>query len=209
MAINTTTLTSAVSVTDTVIAVTSATGFAVGNIVRLDGETMQVTKAYVAASLSVPVLRGVDGTVTAAHKNAANVSVELGSDLSGPPAQLSVQWPNVRTRITASYSAAGAITLPTPGTDVVAILNGTTILAMTLANPTKDQDGDMLTIVSNGKAAHTITPTTPIGNAGAGYNKFTLAAGGQNAVTLIAANGIWVTSLIAGTATNISATISA
>ena len=62
-----------------------------------------------------------------------------------------------RARTFASYSATGAIALPDPGTDLVAFINGTTICAMTVADPKKTANGSLLWIASNGAAAHTVT----------------------------------------------------
>ena len=103
-----------------------------------------------------------------------------------------------------SYSATGAIALPLPGADAVAILNGTSALAMTLANPTKDMDGCVLYVVGNGKAAHTITYTAGLGNAGSGLDVGTFASGAQLCQSFIAANEIWCSlpSIFGGTQTN-------
>ncbi|HYX82164.1 MAG TPA: hypothetical protein VE714_07215 [Gemmatimonadales bacterium] len=209
MALATTTLSNAVTTSDTSIVVASATSVAAGRLIIVDQEVMRVGAGY-SSGTTVPVLRGQDGTVTAAHKASANVTHGLASDFASPTAPTSVTYPAQRAVTITSYSAAGAITLPAAGSDLRCILNGTVALAMTIADPTKDMDGTVVEVVANGKAAHTITPTTPFGNGGAGYAKFTFAAGGQNSVRFMAANGIWTPlSLIAGTATNISATISA
>lgn len=105
-----------------------------------------------------------------------------------------VQWPKVRGRDVLSYSAAGAITLPTPGNDMVAILNSTAALAMTLAAPTKDMDGSILTIIGNGKAAHTVSLPAGVGlgAGGSGVDVGTFGSGAQQSVTLMAANAVWV-----------------
>lgn len=190
MARTTTTLAAAVSVSDNSVVVTSATGFAAGYLLRVDGEEMQVAQTY-ASGTTIPVLRGREGSPTAAHVSGANITAELASDPAATAPQTAVQWPNTRARTTISYSAAGAIAVNTPGSDQVAIINGTTARAMTLANPTKDQDGDMLWICSNGKAAHTVTYSAGIGNAGAGYTVATYTTGAQQTLFLIANNGIW------------------
>ena len=57
MALVSTTLGGACTVTDTSLLVASATSVAAGRYLRIDGETMIVTKAYVVASTTVPVLR--------------------------------------------------------------------------------------------------------------------------------------------------------
>lgn len=191
MALTPTTLSSAVLVTDNSIVVASATGVSAGMFFILDQEVGVVAKSYVSGT-TIPAYRGQNGSVTAAHASGANVVFFLGSDESAQAAQTAVQWPIAgRGRTVASYSAAGAIALPAPGSDAVAILNGTTALAMTLANPTKDMDGCVLTVVGNGKAAHTITYAAGLGNAGSGLDVGTFATGGQLSQAFIAANGIW------------------
>ena len=208
MALTTTTISAAVAVNDTSITVTSATGFAAGSSVLIDQELMKVAQSYVSGT-TIPVLRGQDGTVTAAHKASANCSVGLASDFANPVATTSITYATVRGRTLTSYSAAGAIALPTAGADAVAVINGTNALAMTLANPTKDMDGSMLWIAGNGKAAHTVTYTAGFGNGGSSYDVFTFASGANNGIALIALNGIWnlQQSLIGGTATAVTATI--
>jgi len=202
MAKQTTTLSSAVTVNDTSIVVASATGLGVGNIIVVDQEVMQVTKGW-SSGTTVPVLRGRDGTATAAHKSGAMVTIMLASDLPTPLSpqtfvQYQTQKPNVRT----SYSASGAITLPNPGSDATAVLNGTAALAMTVAAPTADMNGCRLTIVGNGKAAHTVTVATGLGAVGATADVLTFAAGQQMAIDLVAAGIAWQTpSVVAGAAT--------
>src|SRR2546426_3572 len=162
MSLNTTTVSSAVGQTDTSIVVASATGVAAGSFAVLDQEVMQVSKNY-STGTTIPVQRGLDGSVQTTHKASANITFYLGSDEAIAAVNV-VQFPKVRGRDHLSYSAAGAITLPTPGNDMIAVINGTGALAMTLANPTKDMDGCMLYIIANGKAAHTVTYTAGVGN---------------------------------------------
>jgi len=202
MAKTSTTLSSAVTVNDTSIVVASATGLGVGNIIVVDQEVMQVTKGW-SSGTTVPVLRGRDGTATAAHPTGAMVTIMLPADLPTPLSpqtvvQYHTQKPNVRT----SYSASGAITLPNPGSDATAVLNGTAALAMTVAAPTADMNGCRLTIVGNGKAAHTVTVATGLGAVGATADVLTFAAGQQMAIDLVAAGIAWQTpSVVAGAAT--------
>jgi len=192
MALTTTTLSSAVAVTDTSIVVASATGFVAGMLIRVDDEVMKVQQGY-SSGTTIPVLRGRDGSANVAHPKTANVNVELGSDLSaGPAPQTSVQWPGVRSRRIVSYSAAGAITPPNPGEDVMAVINGTSALAMTLVAPTKDIDGSMLYIFANGKAAHTVTITAGVGGGGSTMDVGTYATTEASGCALCALNGAWV-----------------
>jgi len=191
MALVTTTLTAAVGVMDKVINVTSATGFAAGNIVKIDEEMFQVTKEYV-SGLAIPVLRGQDGSQQIGHPTATNVTVGLASDFASPgPGGPAVTYPSQRARIVRAYSAAGAITLPPGGQDMLAIINGTGALAMTLAVPTKDMDGCRITIVGNGKAAHTVTIASGLGNVGATADVVTFKADQAQGFEAIAMNGFW------------------
>src|SRR5262249_34879715 len=146
MALTSTTLASAVRITDNSIVVASATGFAPNMVVRIDQEVLRVGQGY-GSGVTNPVLRGQDGTVTSAHPTSVKVMVDLSSDLAGPAPQTFTQVPNVVGRVYTSYSANGTITLPAPGQDAVAFLNGTAALTMTLNNPTADMDGCRLTII--------------------------------------------------------------
>jgi len=192
MALTTTTLSSAVAQTDVSIVVASATGFAAGNLILIDLEVMQVAKNYVSGT-TIPVQRGLDGTAQVAHKASANVNTFLASDQPGPSPQEVTQFAIAgKARRLLSYSANGAITLPAPGEDMVAVLNGTGALAMTLANPTKDMDACMLFIMANGKAAHTVTYTAGVGNGGSGMDVGTYNATEATGCALIAVNGFWI-----------------
>jgi hypothetical protein len=205
MAKTTTTNSAAIAITDAVITVASATGFAAGGFVKVNGECMRVQQGYVSGT-AIPVMRGIEGTAALAHAVTSNVTVGLASDFVPlTAAGEAVNYPLIRSRQTTSYNAAGAIALPVPGNDAVAILNGTSARAMTLAAPPKDQDGDILTVIGNGKAAHTLTITAGVGAAGAGYTAFTMITGSQQSIQLMACNGAWVQlpSLLSGTLTNI------
>lgn len=211
MALATTTLSAAVGVSDTAIVVASATGIAAGMGCRLDQEVGQVAQNYVSGTI-VPILRGQDGSVTAAHASGANVTFFLGSDESTIGPQTATQWPVAGwARTLTSYSASGAIALPTPGTDAIAILNGTSTLAMTVAAPTKDMDGSFLYVASNGAAAHTVTFTGGLSGAGTSYDVCTINSSAPVCLAVaVAINGKWnsvVAVPLAGTVTNITATV--
>lgn len=209
MALTRTTLSGAISVNDTLLRVASATGFAKGELLKVDDEFMETTEV---SGTNISVIRGVNGTVAKAHAVSAGVVTGTPSDdFLGDAITKPVSYPLAgRQRRVVSYSAAGAIALGSPGTDLVAVINGTGALAMTQVVPTTDMDGDLLTVISNGKAAHTLTFATAIGDAGAGYTVLTFPAGGQVAAVFMAMNGIWVAwpSTYAGTVTNIDLSIS-
>jgi len=206
MAKTTTTNSAAIGITDGVITVASATGFAAGGFVKVNGECMQVQKGYVSGT-AIPVMRGIEGTAALAHAITSNVTVGLASDFvpTGTAAGEAVNYPLIRSRQTASYNAAGAIAHPVAGNDAVAILNGTVARAMTLAVPAKDQDGDILTIIGNGKAAHTVTVSGGLGLAGAGYTVATFIVGSQQSLQVMACNAAWVPlpGAMSGTLTNL------
>lgn len=213
MALVRTTLSSACAATDSSIKVASATSIAPGVQIRIDDETMYVTKAYVLASTTVPVVRGRNGTQSAAHPVTAGVVHGLPSDSewSVQSADVPVQYPLAgRARRTASYSATGTITLPLPGEDLLVIINGTSVCNMTVPVPGKAIEGSELIIASNGAAAHTITFTGGLSGAGTSYDVVTINASAPVAQKFIAVNSLWeayVAVPLAGTVTNITATV--
>jgi hypothetical protein len=200
-----TTLTAAVLESDSKIAVTAATGIAIGYQVRVGDETMQVAKAYVAASLQVPVLRGQAGTLAKAHASGTSVVAGTASDFaqSTPPQTTAPFVIAGRARVITEYSAAGAITLPPAGADALAVINGTA-LAMTLAVPTKDMDGCVLTIIGRIAAAHVITIAGGLGG-GALVTATFEATNGRCNFQVIAYNEIWypLPSPLSGTLTSV------
>lgn len=212
MALTSTTLSSAVAVTDTSIVVASATGFAAGNYVLIDQELMQVVQTYVSGT-TVGVTRGQNGTATAAHVTSAKVLTFLGSDESTTTPQTVVQWPVAgRARVLSSITSTPAtLTLPAPGSDAVVMLNGTSIIALTVPVPTKDMDGTMLYIASNGAAAHTVTFTGGLSGAGGSYDVITVNASAPVVLgPFMAVQGLWqgaVSVPMAGTVTNLTGTI--
>jgi hypothetical protein len=192
MALTTTTTTAAIALNDKVISVTSATGFAAGSLVLVDVELMQVTKEYV-SGLQIPVLRGQDGTQQIAHVVGTNATVGTGTDFATPiPGGIApITYPQQRGRDVRYYAAAGAITNPVGGRDMLAIIIGAA-KAMTLTSPTKDMDGSVLTIGGGTAAAHTVTyTTTGFGGVGATADVMTFSATQAQAFQCIAINGVW------------------
>lgn len=211
MAVTTTTLAAACAATDIQISVTSAAGFAANQFVLIDQEWMKITNSYNGTDTIIKVLRGQNGSVVAAHAITANVVTDAisqvaSSDWANAAASVTTSYPlSGKARVITSYTADGAITLPTAGTDQIAVLNGTTQWDMTLAVPTKDMDGTLLWIVSNGKAAHTVTVAGGLGAASTGYTVATYTTGSLQSLALMAINGSWVQaqSQFSGTLTNI------
>lgn len=205
MALYETTASAAIGASDTKITFASASNVAIGQIVRIDGELLQVTKGYVSGSTSVPVLRGQQGTSAVAHGITARVVFGTAADWAqSTSAQTTPAYPIAgRARVVRSYGAAGAIDLPPAGNDALAMINGTNALAMTLAVPTKDLDGSVITIAGNGAAAHTVTIA---GGAGGGaLVTATFDASGKCNLSFMAVDEIWVPypSPLSGTLTSI------
>lgn len=216
MSLTNTTLASGCAASDTVIVVASSTGLVARGQVEIDGEIMQIIQTYTTAGngVNVPVLRGQGGTYAYAHPTGAKVRTGLASDTEwgSGVAQTVVQFPIATpARQRTSYTAAGAITLPQPGNDMVAMINGTSALAMTLADPTTAMDGSLLWIASNGAANHTITSASGFSGAGGSYDVITINATAPVLLgPFMAVNALWEMAVavpLAGTVTNITATV--
>jgi hypothetical protein len=195
MALANTTLAAACTATDKQITVASATSLAAGLSLLVDAEFMLITKAYVVGSVTVPVLRAQEGTYQYAHANSAKVSTFLlPSDLATPDPQLDVNSPYAgRGRYVTSISASAAW-LPRAGNqDELVYLNGTSVIALTLTNPTMDQNGKVVTFAGNGIAAHTITyTTTGFGNVGSTADVITFGSTQMQTFVMIAVGGFWL-----------------
>ena len=209
MALATTTLSSAVAVDDTSVVVASATSFDAGRLVLVDQEVMQVAQNYTSGT-TVDVLRGVNGSATVAHVVTSNVTHGDATDFSTAASQEIIGYQASRATVISSITATGTLTLPKAGTDARVILNGTSVIALTIPVPTKDMDGTLLTIVGNGAAAHTLTFTGGLSGAGTSYDGVTTNSTAPIAVSAIACNGLWnsfVATPMAGTVTNITGTV--
>lgn len=209
MALTQTTLSAAVTVDQNSIVVASATGFAAGNYVLIDQEIMMVQSSYVSGT-TIPVLRGKEGTATSAHVITAKVKTYLGSDSAGSAAQTLVTYPYVRARLFTSVTATSSLTLPPPGCDLDVVLNGTSVITLTVPVPTTDMDGCRLTLIGNGAAAHVLTFTGGLSGAGSSYDVITVNATAPIAVQAVACNAVWVALAaipVAGTVTNVTGTL--
>jgi hypothetical protein len=203
-------LNGAITKNDTSVRLDAVTGFSKGRYFRIDNEWLICTSDADATALTVPCKRGELGTAAVAHvDNSPVVVTDDPNDSTAPQTvdQLAEPIPtsNQLSYPRYSYAASGALT-PTRG---IHMLIGTGALAMTLAVPSKLRDTDEMVIIGNGKAAHTVTLATAVGDAGAGYTVLTFPAGGQVGFRVMAMNGIWVllSPPISGTATNITVAI--
>jgi hypothetical protein len=188
MAATYTTLSAACALNDTQISVTSATGFASGSFILVDGEYMKQVGAAVGTVISV--IRGQNGSAQKAHKILAPVMVAPGADI--PAAQPgSTTNPAVPRKVMLSYGADGAITPPT--VDSLIFLDKATAASMTLTSPStlNIPDGVEVTIYSNTAAAHTVTYTPGFNANTTTSDVATFAATKGNSFTIISAQGLW------------------
>lgn len=209
MALTTTTLSAAVTADAKQITVASATSISSSSIIKIDGEVFRVTKDYTVGSTTVPVLRGRMGTAAAAHPTTSNVVHSTDpADFSGTVPGGNWTFASVPVQFDVkSYTAAGAIDLPTSASLAVRVLNGTSVLAMTIAAPGKDIDGATMIIVGNGAAAHTLTFSGGLSGAGTSYDVYTNNASAPTALLVVACNGKWICPVappMTGTVTNIT-----
>lgn len=185
-----TTLAGAVAVDDRSITVASATSITANRIIRVDQEWMIVQKDYVSGT-SIPVRRGQFGTKTQAHVTTAGVVHGDASDFDAPGPTAVTSSPVTRPTVITSITATSTLTHAPAGCDHRVILNGTSVIALTVPVPTVDMDGDVLAIVGNGIAAHTVTVTGGLGAVGATADVVTFGTTQRQSVQLIAANAVW------------------
>lgn len=214
MALTATTLNGAITADATLIRLTSGTGAGKGKYIKVDDEfLLQTADADSNATTLIPVKRGQNGTQAKAHPTSAVALIGTASNINASPDfggnQVDTQssYPLAgRQRRVSSYSAAGAIALPSPGTDEVAVLNGTGTEAYSIAAPTKDMDGCLLFVVAGGAGAKVITVTGGMSGAGTSYDAITLNATAVAGFMLIACNGLWLAPFqpaMGGTVTNL------
>lgn len=191
MALSNTTLAAACGMNDMKITVTAATGFAAGQVIRIDNEIMVQTAA--ANGTVVPVRRGLDGSAQVAHGLLAAVATGLNTDLPNPPpGQFVMVKVGDPTRVTVGGDATlGATDHNIAGTTY--ILAKATAAAITLGAPTVAQDGLTLVFISATAAAHVITATGLFddGVTGGSKNAATFAAFVGATIVIQANRGKW------------------
>lgn len=186
MALTRTTIAAAISADALTIPVTSATGFAAGNFIRVDNEYMMVV-SITGTSISVRS-RGDLGSAAVAHNILAPATTGLLSDLPNfPMGQAAQVDPNAQTIVTASVD--GALDIPVQNTLVLVQKAG--VCAMTLAAPTTAQDGLEVTILSATANAHTVTYTAGFYGDTTSSDVATFAAKVGASMTIKAQGGKW------------------
>lgn len=206
MALAETTLSAAVVAGDDKITVASATSITAGRVIHIDQEWFIVQKDYVSGT-TIPVRGGQFGSARTAHVATAQVVHGDATDFDAPGAGQVTSAPAVRATYITSVTATGTLVHTPAGSDHRVILNGTSVITLTIPVPTLDMDGDCLTIISNGAAAHVPTFTGGLGGAGSGYDAITNNATGKMALVVFAANETWQipqAPALTGTVTNIT-----
>jgi hypothetical protein len=184
MALAATTLSGAITGSQSTIKLAAFTNPSTGGvgpetIVQVDGEQMRVTSAAFSPTLSV--VRGSGQVVVTPHQSGAPAVYGLTSDFT--------QQVSPGSAPIATYSVAGAITVPT--VDAIIYLTGAAATHFTLAAPADDQT-NKVTIQALAAQAYLVTQTTP------GFNNGSTAAdvatfGGAigDSFTFVAQSGVW------------------
>ena len=193
MALTQTTLANALTADALFITVTSATGFVAGQSTKIDQEYVTIGRDYVSGTFVPIYRRGDNGSVQQAHNALAIVVTGAATDwntlAAGNPTANVGPWPSAKLRDQTTYSVSGAIAIPNK--DQVIIIDKAGVAAMTLAAPTKDQDGLTLTITSTTAQAHTLTATGLFSTGTASVNLATFAAQKGSGLTIMAMQGLW------------------
>lgn len=185
-----TTIAAAMAVTDLAVTVTSATGLAAGNFLRIDNEFMIIDRSYVSGT-RVPVYRrGDQGSRVVAHQALAPCISGLFSDQAALGTYAFTPVPLSNPDIV-TYSVTGAIAVPVR--DTMVVLDKAGVAVMTLAAPAADQDGMILYVTSTTAQAHTITATSLLadGASGSPHTTATFAAYKGAGLVLVALQGLW------------------
>ena len=189
MAITNTVLSSAKALNDLTIAVGSATGFAVGNVIRIDNEFLVQTGA--ANGTTIPVAGGREGRAQVAHAKNALVSTGLASDFPTAPHGEDIPVPAAQVQGVVTYGVAGAIALPTTISHTLVRLLTGTAGAMTLASPGLDIEGAEMTIMAMDAQAYTVTCTAGFGGGTTARDVATFAGVIGNSMLIRASAGVW------------------
>ena len=187
MAITTTSLAAAMSLTATRFKATAATGAVVGQVAKVDNEYMEVL-AINGTAIDV-ARRGEQGGAVVAHAILAPVQFGPEEDFALPGATDLVPEPTDVNMVT--IGADGVITVPTRDT-IFVIMKGAALATSTFANPSASQNGLEVTFVGGTDFAHVVTLTSGFDGTTGTSVTFTSAAFKGSSVTLLAWNGTWL-----------------
>lgn len=196
MALVNTTLAAAAGVNDTTVSVTSATGFAVGQLIRVDNEWMAASATP--AGTVVPVRRGLEGSAQIAHGILANVTTGLAGDWPASPAGAAVPVAPTPGRISIGATPTTLTTASLPTGDTTYVITLGSACAITLEAPSKAQDGLKLTFRSASAFAHTVTYAAGFLGGTTASDIATFAASVGASFTIEANGGTWGQIALAG-----------
>ena len=187
MALVSTTITGDITATALKCVVTSATGFAAGQVAKIDGEYMLITKVS-GTTISLG-MRGYNGTAAVAHDLLSTITTTAdGSDWTAVASgAVADRMPYVQDVL--SVGENGTIACPTRDTTIM-LTKATALASTTLADPPKDRDGLRVMVTSATDAAHVITGTFADGTTGA-HTTATYAAFNGASMDLVAQQGTW------------------
>jgi hypothetical protein len=166
MSITKTTLASALSASDTILNVASATGITAPNfqtgsgitVLQIEEERLLVISAP--NGTFIPVLRGQSGTVSAAHANGATVLIGIPTDFATFIQALGSLITNTQTlgsRVQKAVNLTGsadAVLSSVPGYYIIFTAG---VDAVTLPTPVAGDEGNIIEIWSASDNAHTVT----------------------------------------------------
>lgn len=189
MALTSTTITADLTATGEKVSVTSATGFAAGQIAKIDGEYMRIVS--VSGTAVKLAMRGYNGTAAVAHDALSTITTTAdNTDWTALQAGASTDRPPFVDDVI-SVGENGTIACPTRDTTIM-LTKATALSSTTLADPPKDRDGLRLTVTSATDAAHVITGTFADGTTGA-HTTATYQAFNGASMELVAQQGVWNT----------------
>lgn len=190
MSFTATTLSSAVAVGDLTIKVASATGATKGNVININGEYLVQTADADGTVLAVG-RRGQEGTYNQTHAASSVVLMGLPSDFPAAPPGAATVTPFAPTWNSASYNAAGAITVPTTKQNVFVKLKAGSAVALTIGDPGYGVEGVELIIQAEDAYAYTVTNATGFNGGGGGADVATFGGAVGDNLHIKAVSATW------------------
>lgn len=190
-----TTLAAAMAAGDLACTVTSASGLAAGQFLRIDKEFMIIDRSYVSGT-RVPVYRrGDQGSRQVAHQVLAPVVSGLFSDLPDLPtaqdSQTNPQPPQLAA-IGVDTTLSDTSSPPLPIQATIFEITKASACAITLPAPSAGApDGMLVTFLSHTAAAHTVTYTAGFYADSTSSDVATFAAKAGASMTIIKYKGAW------------------
>lgn len=190
MALTATTLVAAIGPSDLSFALTSTSGFAAGQPMKIDNEYMVCVSVPASGFVTVRA-RGDQGSIAVAHDVLANVQTStLASDFPSVPLANVAQVPPSNPQVL-TLGQTQTLTLPT--SDTIYIIDKASAATITLPTPSKAQDGLRLTFTSQTAAAHVVSGSSLIADAvtGSPHSTATFAAFKGTTLTLVVDQGLY------------------